>query len=113
MLANIPLVNSIAFEKANQVARFSTKHSALILKISAALIGVGLMVWFREPLSDVLRIIGDREAVAAYLDQFGVLAPVLLSIVLVLQVLVATIPGHALVVGGGMCSVSCQPSASV
>ena len=101
MLANIPLVNSIVFEKANQFAKFSTKHLPLILKISAALIGVGLIIGFREPMSDVLSIIGDREAVAAYLDQFGMWAPLLLGIILVLQVIVAAIPGHALMVGGG------------
>lgn len=101
MLAQIPLVNSIIFEKVNQFTKFSAKHSALILKISAALIGIGLLIWFREPMHDVLSIIGDREAVAAYLDQFGVLAPLLLGIILVLQVIVAAIPGHALMVGGG------------
>lgn len=101
MLAQIPLVNSVIFEKANQFAKFSTKQLPLILKISAALIGIGLMIWFREPMGDVLSIIGDREAVATYLDQFGVLAPLLLGIILVLQVIVAAIPGHALMVGGG------------
>jgi uncharacterized membrane protein YdjX (TVP38/TMEM64 family) len=101
MLANIPLVSSVLSEKENQFAKFSTKHLPLILKISAALIGVGLIIWFREPMSDVLSIIGDRESVAAYLDQFGVLAPLLLGIILVLQVIVAAIPGHALMVGGG------------
>lgn len=94
MLAQLPLINSVTFEKGN--GRFP-----LILKISAAVLGAGLLYWFREPVIDILQIVGDREAVAAYLDQFGVLAPLLLGIILVLQVIVAAIPGHALMVGGG------------
>jgi uncharacterized membrane protein YdjX (TVP38/TMEM64 family) len=101
MLANIPLVSSVLSEKENLLVRLTQKQFTLILKISAALIGAGLMVYFREPMGNALSVIGDREAVALYLNQFGILAPFLLSIVLVLQVVVAAIPGHALVVGGG------------
>lgn len=82
----------------------STKESnrfPLIITISASIIGAGLLIWFREPVFDILPIVGDREAVAAYLDQIGVFAPLLLGIILVLQVIVAAIPGHALMVGGG------------
>ena len=101
MLANIPLVSSVISDKENYFVKLSKRRFTLILKISAILIGAGLMAWFRQPVSDVLAVIGDREAVAAYLDQFGVLAPLLLGIILVLQVIVAAIPGHALMVGGG------------
>jgi uncharacterized membrane protein YdjX (TVP38/TMEM64 family) len=93
MIANVRLENPLTFIKGNRFSR--------IFKISLSLIGFGLLFWFRQPVSDVLRIIGDREAVAAYLGQFGVLAPLLLSLILVLQVIVAAIPGHALMVGGG------------
>ena len=94
MLANLPLANTIAAHKEN--GRFS-----LILKISAAIIGTVLLFLFREPVLDILSIVSDREAVATYLNQFGMLAPLLLGIILVLQVIVAAIPGHALMVGGG------------
>ncbi|MEZ4594868.1 MAG: VTT domain-containing protein [Chloroflexota bacterium] len=52
-------------------------------------------------MSELLAVVSDREAVALYLAQFGLLAPLLLSLILVLQVIVAAIPGHALMVGGG------------
>lgn len=94
MLANLPLTKTSASEKGNG-------RLALTIKISAAAAGIILLFWFYEPVIEILRIIGDREAVAAYLDQFGVLAPLLLGIILVLQVIVAAIPGHALMVGGG------------
>ncbi|MCB8945890.1 MAG: TVP38/TMEM64 family protein [Ardenticatenaceae bacterium] len=72
-----------------------------ILKIIFMLAAAGLLFVFRQPLLDLLHIIGDREAVAAYLEQFGLWAPLLLATILVLQVIVAAIPGHALMVGGG------------
>lgn len=94
MLANLPLANTVAAQKENG-------RLPLILKISAGITGAALLFWFHKPLLDILRIVSDREAVAAYLDQFGVLAPLLLGVILVLQVIVAAIPGHALMVGGG------------
>jgi uncharacterized membrane protein YdjX (TVP38/TMEM64 family) len=94
MLANLPLASTLTSQKENG-------RLPLILKISAGIIGAGLLFWFSEPVIDILHIVSDREAVAAYLDQFGVLAPLLLGIILVLQVIVAAIPGHALMVGGG------------
>lgn len=94
MFAYLPVVNSAVYSKEN--GRFP-----LILKLSALLIGAGLLFWLREPVGDVLRIVGDRQAVADYLAQYGLFAPLLLAVILVLQVIVAAIPGHALMVGGG------------
>lgn len=94
MLANLPLVKSV--ESENEKRRIGR-----LLKIGAAILGASFLFWFREPVMEILQVVGDREAVAAYLDQFGVLAPLLLGIILVLQVIVAAIPGHALMVGGG------------
>ncbi|MBP6469910.1 MAG: TVP38/TMEM64 family protein [Chloroflexi bacterium] len=93
MLAHMPSFNNVMVVKMN--GRFP-----LILKISAAAIGIGLLFWLRQPIGDILRIISDRQAVALYLDQFGVLASLLLAVIMVLQVIVAAIPGHALMVGG-------------
>jgi uncharacterized membrane protein YdjX (TVP38/TMEM64 family) len=72
-----------------------------ILKISAVMMGMGLLFWFRQPIGDLLHIISDRQAVVAYLHQLGMLAPLLLGIIMLLQVIVAAIPGHVLMVGGG------------
>ncbi len=93
MLAHLSNLNSAIDEKVN--GRFP-----LILKICAAIIGAGLFIWFRQPIREMLLIVSNRQAVAAYLDQFGILAPLLLTIILVFQVIVAAIPGHALMIGG-------------
>ena len=93
MIANIRLENPFNFVKENWFR--------VACKTVAALIGLGLLVWFRQPVAELLAVVSDREAVAAYLAQFGLLAPLLLSLILVLQVIVAAIPGHALMVGGG------------
>lgn len=74
---------------------------SIIRNVTAGTAVAILVFWFNEPVMDILRIVGDRESVVAYLDQFGALAPLLLSITLILQVIVAAIPGHALMVGGG------------
>lgn len=93
MLAHLSNLNSTIDEKVN--GRFP-----FILKICAAVIGSGLLLWFRQPIREMFLIISNRQAVAAYLDQFGILAPLLLTVILVFQVIVAAIPGHALMIGG-------------
>lgn len=71
------------------------------LKWGMALAGLALLWWFWQPVMELLRIIGDREAVSAYLAQFGLAGPLLLGLILVLQVIVAAIPGHILMISGG------------
>lgn len=56
---------------------------------------------YRQPISDLLRIIGDQEAVSAYLQGFGVWGPLALFMLMAAQVFVAIIPGHALMVTAG------------
>jgi uncharacterized membrane protein YdjX (TVP38/TMEM64 family) len=70
-------------------------------KVLPFVLGLVLYLLFREPVNDILLVIKDRDAVVAYLDQFGVLAPVLLAFLLALQVIVAAIPGHILVLSSG------------
>jgi uncharacterized membrane protein YdjX (TVP38/TMEM64 family) len=67
------------------------------------LLAAGLaLVWLgRGPLGSFLGWIGDRQAVIESMQQFGAWGPGLLSLLLVLQVFLAVIPGHALVVAGG------------
>lgn len=48
-----------------------------------------------------MQIIGDQEAVSAYLQGFGVWGPLVLFVLMVAQVFVAVIPGHALMVTAG------------
>ena len=93
MLANMPITYPTAFRHNGRLSQ--------ILKLSTAIAGLGLAWTFHQPLLDMVSIISDREAVAASLDQLGVFAPLLLGFVLILQVIVAAIPGHALIVSGG------------
>jgi len=93
MLANAPITYPTVF---NVNGRFPQ-----ILKLSAAAAGLGLAWTYHQPLFDMVSVISDREAVAATLDQLGIFAPLLLGFVLILQVIIAAIPGHALIISGG------------
>jgi uncharacterized membrane protein YdjX (TVP38/TMEM64 family) len=62
---------------------------------------LALLFVYRQPLGGILRIIGDQEAVSAYLQSFGVWGPLVLFVLMVAQVFVAVIPGHALMVTAG------------
>ncbi|MBE2221317.1 MAG: TVP38/TMEM64 family protein [Anaerolineae bacterium] len=73
----------------------------LVLKGLAASVLICLAIWYRQPLMNAAALIQDQDAVIGYLNQFGPLAPVLLSVALVAQVFVAAIPGHMLILGGG------------
>lgn len=60
------------------------------------------IVWmYRQPLAELLQIIQDQEAVSAYLQGYGSLGPIVLFLLLIAQVFVAIIPGHALMVTAG------------
>lgn len=67
------------------------------------LIGIVLAALFvyRQPLANLLHIIGDQEAVSEYLQSFGAWGPFVLFVLMVAQVFVAVIPGHALMVTAG------------
>jgi uncharacterized membrane protein YdjX (TVP38/TMEM64 family) len=71
------------------------------LKIFAILVLAALVFIYRAPIADYLKIITDQQAVSAYLQGFGPLGPAMLGILLVAQVFVAVIPGHALMVTAG------------
>lgn len=71
------------------------------VKISAAVVLVTLAVIFHQAIADYLAVITDQQAVSNYLQSFGPLGPVVLFCLLVAQVFVAVIPGHALMVTAG------------
>lgn len=60
-----------------------------------------VIVFYRQSISNLLHIIGDQDAVSAYLQGYGVWGPAVLFILMVAQVFVAIIPGHALMVTAG------------
>jgi len=59
------------------------------------------MFFYRQPITNLLHIIGNQDAVSAYLQGFGVWGPVVLFVLMVAQVFVAIIPGHALMITAG------------
>jgi uncharacterized membrane protein YdjX (TVP38/TMEM64 family) len=62
---------------------------------------VTLLFVYREPLGNLLHIIGNQKAVSEYLQSFGAWGPAVLFVLMVAQVFVAIIPGHALMVTAG------------
>jgi len=72
-----------------------------IVGIIALIILLSLVWVYRSALVEVISMIGDRDAIAAYLGEYGALGPVVLAIILGLQVFLAVIPGHAFIVAGG------------
>lgn len=61
---------------------------------------VALVIWWR-PLIEMFKMVGDQDAVAVYLQDYGLAGLVVLFILLFLQVFLAPIPGHAFMVAGG------------
>jgi uncharacterized membrane protein YdjX (TVP38/TMEM64 family) len=57
--------------------------------------------YYRAPLLDGLRLFGDRDALVAYLQGFGVLGPIVLFLLVLIQLFVAFIPGHLLIAASG------------
>lgn len=72
-----------------------------ILSILTAIVLVILALLYHESIAGYLEIITDQQAVSSYLQGFGPLGPVVLFCLLVAQVFVAVIPGHALMVTAG------------
>jgi uncharacterized membrane protein YdjX (TVP38/TMEM64 family) len=100
----------------NQKAKKQAKHTLQreytpISKVSVAnkrwllfagLLSLALLTWLlRQSLADWLTILSDQAAVSSYVQSFGVLAPLVLAALQVLQVIVAFIPGHVFVIAGG------------
>jgi 1-acyl-sn-glycerol-3-phosphate acyltransferase len=71
--------------------------------LTIALVGlIGLGVWIFHPsIAPVLVMLGDRQAIISYMQHFGSLGPLVLFLLLVAQVFIAVIPGHALMMAGG------------
>lgn len=76
----------------------SRRQIPCAILIAATLLALYL---FRSPLSDFLAWVADRQAVAASIQRYGIWGPLVLFTLLVLQVFLAVIPGHALILAGG------------
>ncbi len=73
---------------------FSPKAFLLIILLA-------LVIWYHEPLANLLHIIGDQQTVSVYLRSYGPLGPIILFLLMVAQVFIAIIPGHALMFTAG------------
>ena len=69
--------------------------------ILIAILLLSVTVIYRQPLGAYLHTITDQKAVSEYLQGYGSLGPIVLFILLVAQVFIAFIPGHALMVTAG------------
>ncbi len=60
------------------------------------------VIWhYRLPLSEMLVALSDWKAVATYIQGYGALGPAILFLLMLAQVFIAFIPGHALIIAGG------------
>lgn len=63
---------------------------------------LGILTWLlRDSLANWITVLSDQEFVSSYVQSFGVLTPLVLAALQVLQVIVAFIPGHVFVIAGG------------
>jgi uncharacterized membrane protein YdjX (TVP38/TMEM64 family) len=83
------------------MASLKRRNKMKSVKIISIVALVLLVLVYREPIADYLKVITDQQAVSAYLQGFGALGPLVLFCLLVAQVFIAVIPGHALMVTAG------------
>jgi uncharacterized membrane protein YdjX (TVP38/TMEM64 family) len=101
-----PMTNNRLADAAN--GRFPN-HALQIIKkyrgvlvVAAILLALGLLGWhFQKQALAAFSFLQDQEVVSAYIQQFGVLGPLVLGISQVGQVIFAFIPGHIFVLAGG------------
>ena len=72
----------------------------IVLIVLTLLILVSAAV-FHTQLADLWRLLGNQQAISEFVQQFGSFGPLVLFGLLVAQVFIAVIPGHALMIAGG------------
>ena len=75
-------------------SKWLTRGFVILIILSSLWLG-------RYQLLNLLNFFRDREAVIAYLEPLGFWGPLLYLLILYVQVLTATIPGHALMITAG------------
>jgi uncharacterized membrane protein YdjX (TVP38/TMEM64 family) len=82
--------------------KFSPENvSKWLLRGLVILLAFTLLWVSRQQLLNLLNFFRDREAVTAYLAPLGWWGPLLYLLIVHIQVLTATIPGHALMIAAG------------
>jgi len=61
---------------------------------------IGLRFYFSD-LVAVITLLGDQKGLTQQIEEYGSLGAIILVIVLILQVIVAALPGHLLIIAGG------------
>jgi len=73
---------------------------SILSLIILALLTVAIWYWWEE-VKPLMTFISDQEAFGAYLQSFGVLGPLVLWGAQLLQVFIAFIPGHVVLIAAG------------
>ncbi|MCP4422547.1 MAG: TVP38/TMEM64 family protein [Chloroflexi bacterium] len=83
----------------------SSTRTSIVSKrwlLLGGLIALAVLTWLlRQSMAEWITILSDQAVVSNYVQSFGVLAPLVLAFLQVLQVIVAFIPGHVFVIAGG------------
>jgi 1-acyl-sn-glycerol-3-phosphate acyltransferase len=79
------------------------KHFSVRRSVSLSIMAgsVSALWFFRSPLLLFASALRDQQSVSAFVHQFGLLGPAILLALLVIQVVLAVLPGHALILAGG------------
>jgi uncharacterized membrane protein YdjX (TVP38/TMEM64 family) len=87
-------------------ARLNPKSSpkidrSRIFKAGLFIIGLTVLWHYAAPVRDLLALVRDRDSLMLYLESYGDLGMLLMFILLFVQVIVAAVPGHLIMIAGG------------
>ncbi|MEX2161941.1 MAG: TVP38/TMEM64 family protein [Anaerolineales bacterium] len=66
---------------------------SLFLALLLVLVALAVIWIQREPLLALLSFLGDRQALIAYINSYGLLGPIVLALLQALQILISVVPG--------------------
>ncbi len=91
------------FSVLKNISAWILAHLSKKTLINTALtLTVLIALWlYRAELLSVITLLGDREGLIQEIEEYGALGSIILSAVLVLQVIIAALPGHLLIMAGG------------
>src|SRR5258706_2385944 len=76
-------------------------NASLLWKVGAALAVLAVLWLVRDPALQFVALIKDRDSLARQVQAYGAWGPALLGGLIALQVTVAVLPGHILMLAGG------------
>jgi uncharacterized membrane protein YdjX (TVP38/TMEM64 family) len=99
---NCPYIPRLLIGQAGDtVQKLKDHRGRYLIKGAVALVGLLIIGLAWQPLADLLALLGDREAVIAYVQDSGPWGPVFLALFQFLQVIVAVIPAQPFMVAAG------------